>query len=120
MAETLENAGNDNDIETINLLTDELLIYLDALGNFLKKYLEPLEEEASCDTDKEEITKDKLDEAYMAIKELAQMYDYDSIALILEELGGYIIKGQDKEKINNIQKALKLADWDKITQIMEG
>ncbi|WP_051217012.1 response regulator [Butyrivibrio fibrisolvens] len=120
LAETLENAGNDNDIETINLLTDELLIYLDALGNFLKKYLEPLEEEASCDTDKEEITKDKLDEAYMAIKELAQMYDYDSIALILEELGGYIIKGQDKEKINNIQKALKLADWDKITQIMEG
>lgn len=120
LAETLEQAGDDNDTETIDLLTDELLIYLEALGRFLEHYLKPMDDDIESDTSKEEITKEKLDEAYMAIKELSQMYDYDSIKLVLEDLDSYSIKGKDQEKISNIKKALKLADWDKISKIMEG
>lgn len=116
LSEILEKAGNEEDLDTINLLTDELLIYLDAFGKFLNRYLTDETEES----EKEEISKEKLQEAYMAIKELSQMYDFDSISSVLESLDAYRISGEDKDKIENIKNALKVADWDKLSAIMEG
>ena len=116
LAEKLEAAGNNNDIDAINVYTDELISYYSSLYYMLRHHLKT----KSNASDKPEITLDSLKEAFMAMDELAQMYDYDSIVGIMDSLEEYTIPKEFVERIRALKKAISKADWDTIISLLKG
>lgn len=119
LAEKLEKAGNDKDISYIAENTPELLkLYkelTDILDTAVTEYYSLDEDD---DEDKEEITPDKLKEAYSAIAETAQMFDYDSMSMVMGMLDKYRIPDSEKEKYETLKKAFRDADWDEINNVL--
>ena len=119
LAEKLEKAGNEKDISFISEKTPELLkLYrelTDILDEAVSEYYS-LEDED--DGDKEEITPDRLKEAYSAIRETAQMFDYDSMSMVMGMLDKYRIPDSEKEKYETLKKAFRDADWDEINNVL--
>lgn len=119
LAEKLEKAGNEKDIPFIAENTPELLkLYkelTDILDTAVTEYYSLDEED---DGDKEEITPDKLNEAYSAIRETAQMFDYDSMSMVMGMLDKYRIPDSEKEKYETLKKAFRDADWDEINNVL--
>ncbi len=116
LAEELERAGNENNMEVINAFTDELLSYYKSLGYVLKRYMIDEDEKG----EKPEISPEKLAEAYSAIKEIAQLFDYDSLTAIIESIEEYEIPDSEQEKYESLKKAINNADWDAINKLVEG
>lgn len=116
LAEELEKAGNEGDMEVINACTDELLSYHKALGYSMKKYMLDKED----DIDKPTITPEKIKEAYCALKEIAQLFDYDSAQAIIESMDNYKFPESELEKYKKIKKAVNNTDWDTLNHLMEG
>ena len=116
LAEEMELAGNASDWEAINAYTDELMSYYSSLCYMLLKNVKKDDD----DKQKPVIETDKLNEAYMAIEEIAQMYDYDTIVGIMDSLNEYTIPKEEQEKYNALKKAIKNADWDDINRVLKG
>ena len=106
-ARLLEEAGKNKDIEYINDKTPELL---DEFRTFGKK-LHDIFDEKNDDT-KELISKEKLQDAYNTIYELALMMDYDSLELIFDSLKAYSFEEKDNLKLANIKTAMEDLNWD--------
>ncbi len=100
----LEDCGNNNDVDTIKDLTPELL------QNY-RAYLEKLAPLYKQDEGAELISREKLYEAYEAIKEFAAMFDSDSIDGIISMLREYKIPDNEAEKFNLIASCADSADW---------
>lgn len=115
LAEQLEMAGNNQDMAAIARYTDELLSYHSSLCYIFKRYMDIDEKD-----EKEVITTEGLKEAYGSIRELAQLYDYDSIVNIMDSLANYIIPEEERGKYEELVAAVNNADWDIINQLMEG
>ena len=116
LAEHLEMAGNAKDLNTINVYTDELLSYYSTLYYLLKQHIQ-IEEELKS---KPFITPGKLKEAYVAIREIAQFFDYDTVTNIIDSLKEYSIPDNEKDKYKALLKAVANADWDEINNILKG
>jgi len=108
LAESLEDAGNKENLEYIDKYTDELLNGYLEFENILSR----LKESESDDTNKQEIALEELQDAYSALKDVIPQMDYDSVELILNQLKEYKLPDDDKEKISNLEKMLKQFDWD--------
>jgi HPt (histidine-containing phosphotransfer) domain-containing protein len=108
LAESLEDAGNKENLEYIDKYTDELLNGYLEFENILSR----LKENESDDTNKQEIALEELQDAYSALKDVIPQMDYDSVELILNQLKEYKLPCDDKEKISNLEKMLKQFDWD--------
>ena len=118
LAEKLEAAGNAFDVDTINVYTDELLSYYSSLCYMLKHHLDvPAKED---EEDKPLISAEGLEEAYGAIREIAEMFDYDSLMGVMESLKEYRLPEEEKDRFASLKKAVANADWDQINSIMKG
>ena len=117
LAEKLEYAGNARDLNTINEYTDELLSYHKSLCYMIKRNLD---EPKADEEDKETITEEKLTEAYSAIYEIAQIYDYDTLKMIMDSLEGYFIPNKWKDRYDKLVNAYKNADWGMIEELARG
>ena len=117
LAEKLEYAGNDRDLDTINEFTDELLSYHKSLSYMIKRNLN---EPETDEKDKETITEEKLTEAYNAIYEISQIYDYDTLKMIMDSLDGYFIPNEWKDRYDKLVNAYKNADWSMIQELAKG
>lgn len=115
LAESLEKAGGDGDVTFIKNNTDRLLEMYREVSDLLAGIFDSDED----DSDKEPIDPDKLKEAYLAMKEISQMFDYDNIVMILDSISKYRIPDEEKEKFENLKSAIRNADWDKIAGILE-
>ena len=116
LSATMEAAGNDKDWGKINAYTDELISYYSSLCYMLRRFLEV--EKSS--QDKQIISSEKLKEAYEAIKEIAQLFDYDTVLDIMNSLEKYKIPEDSQQKYNALKKAIANADWDQINKLVEG
>ena len=114
LCEALENAGNRGDIDFIKANHDKMIT---DYNKWLDK-LAPLRESDSSD-DREPIPEEELKEAYEALKEVVPQMDYDSVEMILEQLAGYKLPGEDKTRIDELGKLLKLFDWDNMEKLLE-
>jgi len=114
LAEKLEEAGNNEDKAFIRENNEKLL-------TDYRSYKEKLSRlnDTSDEDDKEMIPEDELKEAYSALKEVIPQMDYDSVEMILEQLGEYRLPSEDKERIDEISRMLKLLDWDGMEKLME-
>ena len=113
LAERLEKAGNDGDLDFIQNNTDELL-------RKYRSYREKLSKINSGNeaSDKEPIPATELADAYSALREVVPMMDYDAVEMILEQLSEYALPEEDALKIKEIEKKLKLLDWDGIEGLL--
>ncbi len=113
LAEKLENAGNNNDMDFINENTSKLMDDYLAFLDRLKKL-----KEDEDDTDKPEISAVELEDAYAALRELIPQMDYDSVEMVLGNLAEYRLPEEDKNKIGDLEKMLKTLDWDSMAQLI--
>ena len=112
--QALEDAGNNKDMEYIEAHKDKVL----ADYREYKEILGRLGEDESTDSDKPEISKDELKGAYSALGDFVALMDYDSIEMVLDELGDYKLPEEDAQLIKEIDKNLKLVNWEKLEELV--
>ena len=116
LAESLEEAGNKNNKEFIDMYTDDLLKgYLE-----FKDKLSALDDNdgADDDADKKEIPEDELKDAYEALKETIPQMDFDAVEMILNQLKEYKLPKEDKDKMSELAKMLKVFDWEGMEELL--
>ena len=116
LAESLENAGNKDDKEYIDKYTDDLLKdYME----FKDKLSRLDSEDREDDSDKQEISKDELEDAYGALREMIPQMDYDAVEMILDQLKEYRLPKEDKDKMSEMAKKLKVFDWEGMEALID-
>ncbi|MBQ9574599.1 MAG: response regulator, partial [Synergistaceae bacterium] len=108
----LEECGNNNDTASIGDFTPDLLAnYRNCRDKLAVRYAK--------DEDREEISVERLHEAYGAIKEFAEMFDSDSIDGIMEMLRNYKIPDNESERFNKIAMCADAADWGGLEEALK-
>ena len=117
LARSMEDAGNKGDIAFIYSHHKELL---DKYKTFKEKLSLLNQTEQSDNTEKESIPPDDLKNAYEILKSISEQMDYDNAEIVLSQLDKYELPPEDKETFNEISKALKAFDWDKIDELLSS
>jgi len=118
MAKMLEDAGNNEDINTIDEFTPELLNLYHIVEHELsevKKIVDSKEDNAS---DKPLISESQLMDAYNTIVEVCEVLDYDTLIYVLDTVNKYSVSGVDNDIIKKIGELSYKLDWDGIKQIV--
>lgn len=116
----LEEAGNNNDIETIDTYHNELL----NLYSIIKYSLDMIpeiagNEEQEEDDSKKEISKAQLLDAYNSILEVSNILDYDTLQFILSSVKEYKLPPRDAEAIADISDLSYKLKWDEIIDVVK-
>ncbi|MCR5310162.1 MAG: response regulator [Lachnospiraceae bacterium] len=106
--QSLEDAGNNKDMDYINANTAKLLSEYKGFGEKLKG----IKKEESDDSGKPPVPGDMLSDAYVALKEFVPMMDYDAVEMVLSQLKEYRLPDADKEKLSSLESLLKVFDWE--------
>ena len=72
------------------------------------------------DKDKEMISEDELSEAYRALADVIPQMDYDAVEMILEQLDEFALPAEDRERMDEIRRLLKVFDWDGMEAVIGG
>ena len=75
-------------------------------------------EGADDDADKKEIPEDELKDAYEALKETIPQMDFDAVEMILNQLKEYKLPKEDKDKMSELAKMLKVFDWEGMEELL--
>lgn len=114
-AEALEDAGNRGDTgfidDNVYKLLSEYIDYKEKLSRLRT---------ASDNEGKEIIPEEELREAYSALSDVIPQMDYDSVEMILAQLGEYALPEEDAEKIKELGRMLKVFDWDSMEALIGG
>nr|WP_197027897.1 Hpt domain-containing protein [Butyrivibrio sp. WCE2006] len=115
LALMLEEAGRSGDEKCIDDNTCKLL----ELFRSYKDKLAILDNIRQNDNEsKQEISPEKLEEAYSALREVIPVMDYDSVEMILDELKKYRLSAEDFNKISQLDKLLRNFKWDEMKDII--
>ncbi len=115
LALMLEEAGRSGDEKCIDDNTCKLL----ELFRSYKDKLAILDNIRQNDNEsKQEISPEKLEEAYSALREVIPVMDYDSVEMILDELKKYRLSAEDFNKISQLDKLLRNFKWDEMNDII--
>ena len=116
LAEKMEAAGNNNDMEYIDgnkeKLMNEYVSFKEKLGR-LKKM-------TASDSSKDMIPEDELKDAYNALAELIPQMDYDSVEMVLGKISEYSLPDKDAEFFKELGKLFKLFDWDGMEELINS
>lgn len=84
------------------------------------KYAEKLAPLATKEeeTVKEPIAPEELAEAWESLREVAQVFDYDSLSYILKELSSYRLTEEDEKRLQAIRSAAEQLAWEEISKIL--
>ena len=123
LAEKLEMAGNENDLETIEEYHDELMNLFSIVRYSLSKVPEIAEQTAKEEDNdpKEDITDAGMRDAYQTIIEVSKSLDYDTLTFILDSLKKYRLKDEDLKITRKIGEMAYKLQWDEIDNLaVEG
>ncbi|MBQ6774660.1 MAG: response regulator [Synergistaceae bacterium] len=109
----LEECGNNDNLDEIEKLTPALL-------ELYKTYLDKLAVLYKQDDNAEVILRERLYEAYEALKEFAAMFDSDSIDGIINMLREYKIPDSESERFNIIASCADSADWNGLEEALKN
>ena len=113
LAAELEGAGDANDTEKIDEKTPQLL---EMYRGFYDKLM-PLENaDEDDDTDRQEIDAGGLADAYMAIREAVEAFDYDTADDIVKMLKEYKIPDEESEKYTRVCDLVTRLDRDALME----
>lgn len=115
-ARRLEDAGNNCYLEELTTDTPILL----SLCRDYAKALAPLTEKSEPEEEnKVPISDAELMEAWETIGDIVKTFDYDNLMYLLGELAGYRLEAKDRKKLQALQEAAKLPDWEKLQKLMK-
>ena len=66
------------------------------------------------------ISEHDLKEAYQALSDVIPQMDYDAVEMILEQLDEFALPAEDKERMDEIRRLLKVFDWDGMEAVIGG
>ena len=118
LAKELEQAGNDGDIETLRRDTPRLLEQYRSLKAPLKAALGKETEGQADGKALPLIPDDEFAEAMDSIRDMAGVYDLDSISMILDMLTGYTIPERHRAAWEKLREGADLCDWDEIREAL--
>ncbi|MBQ9364904.1 MAG: response regulator, partial [Schwartzia sp.] len=116
LAARMEAAGDALKISEIEENTERLL----KMYRGYRKILEPCECCEEGQSDKPEISRDELYDAYGAIKEFAASFDYDNAIYVLDTLKGYKLPDDEKERHEKLRSAVETLEWEKANDILKN
>lgn len=115
LSKKLELAGESGEIDVIKEKTGELL-------ELYRSYSNKLSDISSISLDGIKLrplaSREIIDDAYRALREVAPMMDYDSVEMIIEGLKKYKLPEDDKERIEKIEYYLKKLDWESVQDLL--
>jgi signal transduction histidine kinase/DNA-binding NarL/FixJ family response regulator len=114
MAAHLEACGNDENIAEIRNKTPELL-------SLYRSYNEKLAaiDEKNENEDLPPIDANELRQAFSDMRELIEAYDYDTADGIMQELSGYSIPDEFKDKYAKVRQLIAAVDRDALLDVLE-
>ncbi len=112
LAEELEKAGKLGDNDFIEKNTDRLL-------GMYREFEEELSRLSDRQDELKAIDRDTLKDAYQTIKEISQSMDYELMEGMIKELRAYKLSSADEENVANVESALNMLDWDRISDIAD-
>ena len=115
-ARRLEDAGNNGYMDELTADTPVLL----ALCQDYAKALAPLTEKSEPDEEnKAAISDAELKEAWETIGDIIQTFDYDNLMYLLGELAGYKLEEKDRQKLQLLQEAAQVPDWERLKELIK-
>ena len=114
LAEKLEEAGNKEDMAFIDANTDKFL----SDYRSYKEKLSRMKGEGAAD-DRAEMDPAELKEAYAVIREFIPQMDYDAVEMMIGQLKEYKLPPEEEEKVAELEKKLKVLDWEGMEGLME-
>ncbi len=115
LAEELEKAGNENDLDKITSKTGRLLEMYSGYKEKLSEIGTTPEEIVEGDSepcDKPAVSESDLANAYEALKEFIPQMDYDAVEMIISEIKEYQLPKRDEEIFTKLEKMLPTLDWE--------
>lgn len=116
LAEELEKAGDEKNIDFINKETPRLLNLYKDIWERMGSIPETDDEETELPLMEEKAVED----AKNALRELAQSFDFDSINYIMETIKGFRVPDEHREFFKNMRAAIHSADWDGIKKLLDA
>ena len=91
-----------------------------ALCQDYAKALAPLTEKSEPDEEnKAAISDAELKEAWEIIGNILQTFDYDNLIYLLGELAGYKLEEKDRQKLQLLQEAAQVPDWERLKELIK-
>lgn len=115
-AKYLEACGDKKDMAEIELKTPALLSQYRGYKKVLEKVFGKKDEE---DLSLPEIPVDELKEFYAMIKDMAASFDLDNIDQMMEDIKGYRIPAEEKERFKKIKDCITAADWTALGDLLK-
>ncbi|MGN0316939.1 MAG: ATP-binding protein [Lachnospira sp.] len=118
LAKELEQCGKEEDIETINARTPELL----DMYRSLKPSLEILtgKDEGAKDNLKEMISKQQIDEAVEVMLEGLEVFDFDMVESVINQLSEYNMPEEFEEKYKKLKVLFAEVARDEMIELLRG
>ena len=108
-------AGNAANIEEIKNNHSALMELYKTYSEKLKPFIKTEEE----NSDKPLIDEPTLSDAFEAMREVSQVFDYDSLNFILQSLAEYRMPEHEAEHYKKLKDAAHNLDWEKIKDLLK-
>ncbi|MBP5325298.1 MAG: response regulator, partial [Pseudobutyrivibrio sp.] len=118
MAEKLETAGKNQDVELIASEIDRLLFELRLYVEKLEKLGKPEEMAEESDSTASEMSAEEIADATEALKEMVQQMEYDGAEMIIKEVLEHKLSKEEEKRFKELMAALKKFDWDAMEELL--
>ncbi len=120
LAQELENAGNSGDTQKLDSGIDELLDRCRGLSEKLAPFREQAktaDDEVDDNSGLPAISDEEFSDALSVIKEFASACDSQGINSVLDDLNGYSLNSEQKEKTEAVRKAVDELEFERLSEI---
>lgn len=116
LAQSLENAGKVEDTDYIREFNHELM----EKCFLIRDDLQPIFKEDEDDSGKESADEELMRKVYEEIKAAADEMDCDRLEELMNEMRGYRIPEDEKERFSKVAKCIDDFDYDGVLAVLEG
>ena len=115
LAQKLETAGDNNDMDTLNAHMDEFIAAVSKLGGKLESLASKQKiDESSLPP----MTQEELEKCYSRIRDCLDSFDTDSIEEIITNISKHSVPEGEKERCRELSKALDNFDFEEMMKIV--
>ena len=118
MRQACGNAAKDGDADAKEQIQTKTEPMLAAYRELLHVFA-PLYGKKVPASDLEELDPNALLELYDSLKECMEVYDIDTMDLLVEQLEQFKIPDAEAARVDALRSAVRASDWDRIRDILE-
>ena len=119
LAEALERAGKDNNIEKIINGTEDMLKVYESYKSYLAPYFNKTQNQEN--TGASPLLECRMRDEYLGrLREAAERLDFDTIEQAISEMDTYSYSEDDKKKYEALKDAFDNVDFDALNKLLQG